>query len=130
MSSPLTFSLKCFPCLLMNFPHLKCPQDYCPHLLVHSMASSSRDYHRPCQFQMTCSHMLTCFGSGGNHLLTSFPHIFLLVRTSFGCLYRYMTAFPTPLDLSNSVLMGGNCRRMKIWKSPVHHYNPLSSNVS
>lgn len=43
------------------------------------------------------------------HLLTSLPARSLFERISLGCLYKYITALPTPLDFNESDDIGGNC---------------------
>jgi hypothetical protein len=42
------------------------------------------------------------------YLLTSSPAFSLFSLDSLGCLYKYITAFPIPLDFSESEFTGGN----------------------
>ena len=42
------------------------------------------------------------------HLLINLPALSLFSFVSFGCLYKYMTAFPMPLFFKPSALMAGN----------------------
>ena len=58
--------------------------------------------------------------------LISFPARSLLARTSRGCLYRYITALPTPELFNESDEIGGNWKKRNVYQQRFHCPNVVS----